>query len=229
MAEALRELGLCTTGGNWKTLKIWVERWGISTEHFDPDIARHRNLGQAPKPIDELLVESSTASRQNVKLRLYQEGLKQRRCELCGQDEVWRGGRLALILDHINGVRNDNRIENLRMVCPNCAATFDTHCGRKNAMPASPQPCARCETPFMASFSSQKYCSRYCGQRAPRSNRGVPNIAIRRAERPPHEQLLEEIATLGYSAVGRRYGVSDNAIRKWVRWYERELEGGDPA
>ena len=41
---------------------------------------------------------------------------------------------MALILDHINGVPNDNRLENLRIVCPNCAATLDTHCGRKNLL-----------------------------------------------------------------------------------------------
>ena len=46
--------------------------------------------------------------------------------------------------------------------------------------------------------------------------------ALHRVERPPHEQLLAEIAATSYSAVGRKYGVSDNAIRKWVRAYERE-------
>lgn len=49
-----------------------------------------------------------------------------------------------------------------------------------------------------------------------------PRPTARKVERPPYEQLLAEIAQSGYSAVGRRYGVSDNAIRKWVRQYERE-------
>ena len=63
--------------------------------------------------------------------------------------------------------------------------------------------------------------------RSPRSNRGVPNPALRRAERPPYEQLLREIEESSWSAVGRRYGVSDNAIRKWVRQYEREQAARD--
>lgn len=41
--------------------------------------------------------------------------------------------------------------------------------------------------------------------------------------RPPYEQLLAEVRSLGCRSVGRRYGVSDNAIRKWIRRYEREL------
>jgi transposase-like protein len=43
-------------------------------------------------------------------------------------------------------------------------------------------------------------------------------------ERPPFEQLLAEIEATSYLAVGRKYGVSDNAVRKWVRFYEREAE-----
>jgi transposase-like protein len=50
----------------------------------------------------------------------------------------------------------------------------------------------------------------------------VPNPALRRAARPPHDQLVREIAETSYVEVGRRYGVSDNAIRKWLRQYERE-------
>ena len=52
--------------------------------------------------------------------------------------------------------------------------------------------------------------------------RAVANVASRRVERPPYAQLAAEIDRLGYLAVGRHYGVSDNAIRKWVRQYERE-------
>jgi transposase-like protein len=52
----------------------------------------------------------------------------------------------------------------------------------------------------------------------------VPNPESRKVERPPYERLLEEIEVTSYLAVGRKYGVSDNAVRKWVRWYERQRE-----
>jgi HNH endonuclease len=130
--EALRRLGLRTTGGNWLTLQRWAVRWGIDTDHFDADVARRRAVGRPARPIDEILVEGSTYSRKHLKARLYDAGLKQPVCEICGQGDVWRGRPLPLVLDHINGVRDDNRLENLRIVCPNCVATFAAERRRKH-------------------------------------------------------------------------------------------------
>lgn len=128
---------------------------------------------------------------------------------------------MSLILDHVNGVSDDNRLENLRIVCPDCAATLDTHCGRANRRTLEEQRCERCDRLFMPATVTQRYCSRRCGVRW-RRQPGVPKPELRRVARPPFGQLKREIAALGYSAVGRRYGVSDNAIRKWVAQYERE-------
>jgi hypothetical protein len=117
-------------GGNHRTLKKYVELWGIPVDHFDPSLIRRQALATRKiTPLEEILVEGSTYSRGSLKRRLYAAGLKQRRCEICGQGELWRGFRMALILDHVNGVATDNRLENLRIVCPNCAATLDTHLG----------------------------------------------------------------------------------------------------
>jgi hypothetical protein len=124
-------------------------------------------------------------------------------------------------------VRADNRIDNLRIVCPNCAAALDTHCGRK--LRREPRNCLRCGKEFQPRHPGHSYCSRRCGTRWDRSGR--PRPGGRRVERPPYAQLLEEIKTLGYRAVGRKYGVSDNAIHKWMRDYERDRvrkSGGDP-
>src|SRR5579884_2361549 len=123
-ADALRHLHMTVTGRNHKTLKRYAELWKISTDHFDPNVGRRRAMARRGLPLEQVLVRGSTFSRSQLKRRLFAEGLKKRECELCGQGETWRGRRMALILDHINGVADDNRLENLQIVCPNCAATL---------------------------------------------------------------------------------------------------------
>ena len=129
---------------------------------------------------------------------------------------------MALILDHINGVATDNRLENLRIVCSNCAATLDTHCGRNLPRAKVEIECARCGTRFDRVRPEQRYRSRACGTRYERA-RGPRPSAWKVDHPPPYEQLTRAVEETSYSAVGRKYGLSDNAIRKWLRAYEREL------
>src|SRR5690349_7400014 len=159
------KLGLRPAGGNHRLFRRYVDEvWQIPTSHFDPQRARQRGLKRPlPTPIEEILVEGSSFSRSDLKRRLYEAGLKSRMCELCGQGEEWHGQPMSLILDHINGVPNDNRLENLRIVCPNCAATLSTHCGRKNRL--AERECERCGTRFRPRQRKQRYCSVYCGAR----------------------------------------------------------------
>jgi transposase-like protein len=222
-AETLRRLGYRTAGGNWRTLQKYAALWDVPTAHFDPDTARNnasRRAHRGRTPLAEILVMDSTYSRAHLKDRLFAERVKERRCELCGQDENWRGRRMALILDHINGTPDDNRLENLRIVCPNCAATFETHCARKNRIALVSISCRHCGRAFVPKRRKQRYCSRECGSRWSRA--GVAKPEARRVERPPYPVLLGEIERDGYAATGRKYGVSDNAIRKWVRFYENQ-------
>jgi hypothetical protein len=222
-AEALRKLGYAPTGGNPKTLKKYAALWQIDTTHFDPYRRVMDAIRKPARPLSEVLTSGSNYSRASLKRRLFSEGIKAPVCELCGQGELWRGQPLGLILDHINGVRNDNRLENLQIVCPNCAATLDTHCGRAKASEPTVRACRRCGKKFRAKYRSHQYCSRYCGIRQRRgggAGTGPPRPERRKVTRPPYGQLVAEIQATSVLAVGRKYGVSDNAVRKWLRAYE---------
>ncbi len=112
-------------GATYKIIKRLIKKYNIDISHFNPFSRDTKNTGFT---IEYWLVEGSNISSNGLKQKLYNNGLKERVCELCNQNEEWNGKKMALILDHINGVNNDNRIENLRIVCPNCNATLETHC-----------------------------------------------------------------------------------------------------
>lgn len=109
------------------TLTSFIVRNNIDVTHFK-SIPKNTTYSKY-KDINQVLVlNSAYVSTNHLKKRLYKENLKSRICELCGQTENWQNKKMSLILDHINGNRCDNRLENLRIVCPNCNATLSTHC-----------------------------------------------------------------------------------------------------
>src|SRR4051794_21765253 len=207
ISEVLRHLGMRPAGGNHGTISKYLEVWAIPHDHFDPHWAQREAIKRAPVPLSKVMVRGSTYKRGELKRRLYAEGLKQPICELCGQGDIWHGRRMALILDHANGDATDNRLENLRIVCANCNATLDTHCGRNKPRGRPRIACGPCGELFRATNRGRRFCPPSC---APLGG-GKPHGP---ADRPPYEQLLAEIAATSYRTVGRRYGVSDNAIRK---------------
>jgi hypothetical protein len=200
--ELLQNINKVVNGTNLKILKKYIEEYNISKDLLVFKIDR---TNRKKKNIDEWLQNGTSIGSSKLKEKLYKEGLKERKCELCGQNEMWNDKKMSLILDHINGINNDNRIENLRIVCPNCNSTLPTHCkGYK-----------RMKNQDVNDNIKKQY------KKINKNKIKKGHIKQRKVERPPYEQLIIEINELGYSGVGRKYGVSDNAIRKWKKYYEK--------
>jgi len=120
MREVTKKVGyLSITGGNAKTVKDRIEKYNIDISHFT---RTHRT----ERTEENIFIENSTANQSTLR-KWYKAGnYTEYKCSICGQEPIWQGKELTLILDHINGINNDDKLENLRWVCPNCNQQLET-------------------------------------------------------------------------------------------------------
>lgn len=129
-SEILRRLNLKTKGGSsTDVLKQRIRDLDCDISHF---LVKTKNLRfQERIPINDILVENSNyANTSYLKKRILDERLLEYKCQECGNNGVWNNKKLKLHLDHINGINNDHRIENLRFLCPNCHSQTPTYSGK---------------------------------------------------------------------------------------------------
>jgi hypothetical protein len=131
LAQVLTRLGFDPGGGRQATLKKRIKELGLDTSHFSGMAWRKGStIPVVPaRPLEEYLVVGRLVRTNSLKKRLIAEGMKQARCESCRRDS-WEGHPIPLELDHVNGRRDDNRLANLRILCPNCHAQTETYRGR---------------------------------------------------------------------------------------------------
>ncbi|MGW0691241.1 HNH endonuclease [Streptomyces sp. NPDC002738] len=131
IADTLRRLGRPDNMSQRNQLRRWMTDYGISASHFLGQAHQRGKPGTTlVKPPEEILVKHDGKRRTKtvlVRRALREMGLPER-CEECGTGPLWHGNPMTLEIDHINGDWSDDRIENLRLLCPNCHAVTDTWC-----------------------------------------------------------------------------------------------------
>lgn len=121
--DVIHMIGYATkSGNNNDTVKKRLQYYNISTEHFHHHSRTNRTF-------ENVFCVDSTASQITLR-RWYKKISNYTHCKICGISNVWNGNELTMILDHINGDNHDNRIENLRWICPNCDSQLPTFAGR---------------------------------------------------------------------------------------------------
>lgn len=207
LTEIIRTFGLhFDAGWTYRNIKKRIKEEGIDISHIALGLAHNRgkttSVVRKKQTLSSLLVEDSTChNTHGLKKRLYRVGYLTEKCSLCELGPEWNGQKLSLQIDHINGVRSDNRIENLRILCPNCHSQTDTFSGKKHKKP---------KTSLL------------------KPDRHKPRLSKRKVTRPSLAELLALVEEHGYCGTARIYGVSDNAIRKWIRFEKRSLNLEDP-
>lgn len=136
-----------------------------------------------------------------LKKRLLEVGLLTYKCSKCGLEPEWQGIPLTLQLDHINGLRNDHRISNLRILCPNCHSQTKTYAGRNKKISGVGRKfyqCCDCSRTITAGATRCKRCS------------GIKQFAI---NWPEDNEFIARVEQATYAQVARDVGVSANSVR----------------
>ena len=133
-AQTLIKLGLKEAGGNYIQIKKYVKENNLNVTHFKGRGWNKglRGIGKPLIPLEKILVKNNHFQSYKLKKRLFAAGIKLPRCEQCRWAEKTIDGYVPLELDHINGDHCDNRLDNLRVLCPNCHSLTPHHRGRKS-------------------------------------------------------------------------------------------------
>ncbi len=230
MSQVLKLLGLRQAGGNYKHVGRHIIRLGLNTNHFkrkgwSKGLTKENcsSIGRVAAansvPDSEVFQKDSTFSSSRLKNRLVKLGWVYE-CAVCGLME-WQGKEIRLHVDHKDGDHYNNQLQNLRFLCPNCHSQTATYCGRnlkgrstqlkKEKAPRTTNParktratlayCKACDQPISSTAT-------YCKPCFPKPEKIIW---------PEDITLLKMISKTNRSAVSRKLGVSETAVRKRLK------------
>lgn len=206
--DVLIHFNLTNKGGNSNTLKKRLNEENIDFSHIKQGMNSNkgRKFPNSGLTLEEcynvLFINPTKYGRGITKKYLIKYSLIPYQCK-CGLKNKWCNQSLSLHLEHKDGNGNNALIENLEFLCPNCHSQTKTFSGRKNKL---------------------KYFCKKCGE----ENRGYgqfcfncSNFDKRKVNRPLKEELKKLLTSnTPYTTIGKMFGVSDNAVRKWAKSYD---------
>lgn len=131
--QTVDSLGLsCDCGGNTKTLRKLAEENEIDFSHFTGQASCKNTHPWNYVPVEKWLKKGVLVKSLYLKKKLIKEGMIKKECNECGMDPIWNGKNIEMELDHIDGDKKNNLLDNLRLLCPNCHSQTPTFRGRKN-------------------------------------------------------------------------------------------------
>jgi Zn finger protein HypA/HybF involved in hydrogenase expression len=149
--------------------------------------------------LEDVLVENSSYGSYKLKQKLLSKNILENKCSICDNSGEWCGKELSLQLDHINGINNDNRLENIRLLCPNCHSQTETFSGKRNKVNNFCEDCGE------KIHKQSKKCLK-CSS----ISKGINQRKFEISEK----ELENLINNYPMTTIGRMLGVSDNAVRK---------------
>lgn len=210
----LKNLGYKSySGDSVAILREKIESMKIDISHFD--------FPKKTKRCEEnIFIENSTADQSTLRLWYFRGSYSPYICSICGQEPLWNGKELTLILDHINGINNDDRLENLRWVCPNCNQQLETTNGKNKQRKFG-----------LGKVAKKRNIKRRCVDCGCETQgkvrcRKCDNI-YKRSRIPERDVLKDLIRNHSFVSIGKMFGVTDNAVRKWCDSYNLPRKTSD--
>ena len=206
MKEVIDKLGYSThSGNNHITVKKRLVKYNIDTSHF-------KSTSPVKRTNENVFINNSTASQHTLRQWYLKNNFSEYKCLICGLLPIWNDKELTLILDHINGEKRDDRLENLRWVCPNCNQQLDTTKKRisnkiRKKINVDKKYCKQCGIEISNNTKNNVCHKCFC-------------VLKRKCTRPTRNELKELIRNSTFRLIASRFGVSDKAVTEWCLQYK---------